>query len=353
MLRITKRICIGWVVGCLLLPVAGAWGMDAQECAECHLDTSIIEDGGRYLYIDPVQYERTAHSEEGCTACHISVSDGHPEDGIRPSRALCNSCHDDVSEEYAACDHGANADCTDCHNPHQVKSINAVSGFDMNRMCIECHDPKDVTGTHSVWLPQAQLHIEALPCITCHTGSENYVITFYIEKFEKRSGTITNVKLASFEELNAIDPSGKVEHLIDSNADGTINISELKAFNISSRKKDLRLKGMMTPEDASHTYSTLDNRWDCTFCHASGPTAMQKSFVAFPNGQGTYSQITVESGAVLDALYGTPDFYMVGATRNDMLSVVGLLIVGAGLLLPIGHGSLRLLTMKNRKEEEE
>lgn len=353
MLRIKKRICIGWVVGGLFLAAAtGAWGMDAQECAECHSDTSISEEGGRYLYIDPVQYKRTAHSEEGCTACHDSVSDGHPEDGIRPSRALCDSCHDSVAEEYAACNHADNADCTDCHNPHQVKSIKAISGLDMNRMCIDCHDPKDISGTHGVWLPQAQLHIESLPCITCHTGSENYVITFYIEKFEKRAGTVTNVQLATFEDLNAIDPSGKVEHLIDTDANGTIDIKELKKFNTSSRKQGLRLKGMMTPEDASHTYSTLDNRWDCTFCHASGPSAMQTSFVALPNGQGTYVQVAVEPGAVLDALYGTPDFYMVGATRNDTLSVIGLMIVVAGLLLPIGHGSLRLLTMKNRKEEE-
>ena len=353
MLKITKKNCLWWVVGGLFIAAAtGAWGMDVQECAECHLDTSIIEEGGRYLYIDPVQYERSAHSEEGCTACHDTVSDGHPEDGIRPSRALCNSCHDDVAEEYAACSHADNADCTDCHNPHQVKSIKAVSGFDVNRMCIECHDPKEVSGTHSVWLPQAQLHIEALPCITCHTSSENYVITFYIEKFEKRTGRITNVRLATFEDLNAIAPSGKVEHLIDSNADGTIDIAELKAFNSSSRKQGLRLKGMMTPEDASHTYSTMDNRWDCTFCHASGPSAMQTSFVALPNDKGAYFQITVEPGAVLDALYGTPDFYMVGATRNKTLSFVGLIIVAAGLLVPIVHGTLRLLTMKNRRKEE-
>ncbi len=352
MLRIIKQICIGGIAGCLLLAAPGAWGMDAQDCAECHLDTSIIEEGGRYLYIDPGQYNRSAHSEEGCPTCHISVSDDHPEDGVRPSRALCNSCHDSVAEEYAACNHAANADCTECHNPHQVKSIKTVSGFDMNGMCIECHDPKEVSGTHGVWLPQAQLHIEALPCITCHTGSENYVITFYIEKFEKRAGTATKLQLATFADLKAIAPAGKVEHLIDTNADGIINLAELKAFNSSSNKQGLKLKGMMTPQDASHTYSTLDNRWDCTFCHASGPSAMQISFVAIPDGQGTYMQIEVEPGAVLDAINGTPDFYMVGATRNKTLSYVGLIIVVAGLLMPIGHGSLRLLTMKNRKEEE-
>ncbi len=351
-MQITKRICTGWVVGCLLLTAAGAWGMDVQDCANCHSDTSIIEDGGRYLYIDPVLYDRTSHSEEGCLACHTSVTDGHPDDGVRPSRAVCKDCHDSVAEEYAACVHADNTDCTDCHNPHQVKSIEAVSGFEMNRMCIGCHDPKEVSGTHSVWLPQAQLHIEALPCITCHTGSKNYVITFYIEKVEKKKAGADKVQLATFEDLTAIASSQKVEHLIDADADGSISLAELKKFNTSSRKKGLRLKGMMIPEDVSHTYKTMDNRWDCTFCHASGPSAMQASFVAFPDGQGAYSRLKVERGAVLDALYGTPDLYMMGAPRDKTLSVIGIIIALAGLLMPIGHGSLRLLTMKNRKKEK-
>jgi len=352
MLQIIKIIGFGWVAGCLCLAPVEAWSMEAQDCTECHLDISIIEEGGRYLYIDQVQYEQTAHFEEGCTACHNSVSDDHPDDGIRPARAGCIDCHDDVVEEYAGCTHSANADCVDCHNPHRAKSIKAVSGFDMNRMCIECHNPKEVAETHGVWLPQAHLHIEALPCITCHTGSENYVITFYLEKFEERGGAITNIRLATFTELRVIAPSGKVANLIDTDGNGSINLAELKRFNASSRKYGLRLKGMMTPEDASHTYTTLDNRWDCSFCHASGPSAMQTSFVAFPNGKGAYIQVEVEKGAVLDALYGTPDFYLVGATRNKTISFVGLIIVGAGLLLPVGHGSLRLLTMKNRREEE-
>ena len=340
----------GILVGCLLLAASGVWGMDDQDCAGCHSDASIIEDGGRYLYIDPVQYNSTAHSEEGCIACHKSVTDSHPDDGVRPSRAACNDCHNDVVKEYAACDHAANADCVDCHNPHRVRSLEVVSGFYMNQMCSKCHDPKEVSGTHGAWLPQAELHIEALPCITCHTGSKNYMITFYLEKFEERIGA-TKVQLATFEDINAITSSPKVEHLIDVDADGIISLAELKAFNALSRKQGLRLWGMIIPEEVSHTFKTLDNRWDCTFCHASGSSAMQTSFVAFPDGQGSYFRVDVEPGAVLDALYGTPDFYMVGATHNNTLSIIGIIVVAAGLLVPIGHGSLRLLTMKNRKKE--
>ncbi len=38
----------------------------------------------------------------------------------------------------------------------------------------------------------------------------------------------------------------------------------------------------MTPEVVTHNLQILDNRWDCTFCHASGPEAMQTSFSPSP-----------------------------------------------------------------------
>jgi hypothetical protein len=110
---------------------------------------------------------------------------------------------------------------------------------------------------------------------------------------------------------------------------------------------------MMTPEKVTHDFKTLDNRWDCTFCHASGPGARQTSFVSLVQEDGSYRRIAAEKGAVLDALYGTPDFYMVGATRSKMLDYIGLVIIAGGMVMPVGHGTLRFLTRKNRQNKEE
>ena len=43
----------------------------------------------------------------------------------------------------------------------------------------------------------------------------------------------------------------------------------------------------MMPEVVTHNYQILNNRWDCTFCHASGPNAQQNSYLAFPEQDGT------------------------------------------------------------------
>ena len=67
----------------------------------------------------------------------------------------------------------------------------------------------------------------------------------------------------------------------------------------------------------------------------------------------SFKRVPVEQGAVLDALFGTPDFYMVGATRSKAMNYIGLAIISGGLVLPIGHGSLRFLTRKNRRKSED
>ena len=74
---------------------------------------------------------------------------------------------------------------------------------------------------------------------------------------------------------------------------------------------------------------------------------MQVSYVAFPEPDGSYARLQVEKGAILDILNGTPDFYMMGATRNFWLNIVGLLIICGGLVMPVFHGTLRFFTRNN------
>ncbi|MHB8765540.1 MAG: cytochrome c3 family protein [Deferrisomatales bacterium] len=333
------------------LGMGGAAGaMESEDCQGCHGDPSIVKEGGGHLYIDGVRYGKTAHADVGCTSCHEAVGDGHPEDGVRPSRASCGDCHDEAEAQYQAGVHADMAGCTDCHNPHEVKPAEVVSGTELNRMCAKCHDLGDVAASHGKWLLQAELHLEAVPCITCHTGAKGYVIAFYLESVEERPGRDARVKLATHEELRGAAGTDAVERLVDTDADGSISLQELQELNREARKKGLRLWGMMVPDEVSHSYSTIDNRWDCTFCHASGSAAAQVSYLSVPQPDGRQRRFEVERGAVLDALYGTPDFYMVGTTRNDTLSWIGLLIIAGGLAMPLGHGTLRLLTMKNRRE---
>jgi hypothetical protein len=348
---------MSWTKGFVILLVSAfmpvmtaATAAAAGNCLSCHGEKTIIRQGA-HLYIDPVKYDSTTHSRIGCVACHTKVTQRHPADGIRPSRAKCEECHAAVFAEYEQSPHSKHAGCTDCHKPHAVKSLLAVSGRDINIQCAKCHENSETVKNHSKWLPQAALHIDALPCITCHTGSKDYVITLYMAKNVSDS-PLGGVNLARFDDLQSFLPAGKkVGRLIDLNGDGAISLSELITFNKSSQYKSMSLLGTMMPEVVTHNYQILKNRWDCTFCHASGPNAQQASYLAFPEQDGNYSRMIVEKGAILDILYGTPDFYMTGFTRSNALSIIGALIVAGGLMVPILHGTLRFLTRNRRKEQ--
>jgi predicted CXXCH cytochrome family protein len=319
-----------------------------EDCLGCHGDTFIIDDGGPRLYIDQSKFDNTVHAEMGCETCHETVTAEHPDDGNIPSKASCGDCHDTTAEVYDQSVHSGNAACADCHNPHAVKGLLVLSGFQADEVCDQCHDRAEMTAKHDEWLPRAQLHMQAVPCITCHTTSKDYVITMYLEKLGPKK-QLGHVELATYQDLSPLAEGKDIKSIIDENGDGLISLPELREFNTSETGKKVRLWGMMTAESIVHKFDIMNNRWDCTFCHASGPKAMQTSYVAFPNQDGTYTRVDVEKGAVLDMLIGTPDFYMMGATRNEILSVLGILIIAGGMCVPLVHGTFRFLTRKNRR----
>ena len=320
------------------------------DCLGCHGSPERFSQTDPRLYVDPNHYKGTTHALIGCRACHDSVTAAHPRDGLRPSKANCKECHAPVYAEYARSLHGRKAACADCHDPHAARPPEAVAGADINSRCTRCHDLTKTIKSHDKWLPQADLHMDALPCITCHTGSRNYVITLYIQN-RQSGGPRSDFKLAGYGELARLAPTGReISTLLDRDGNGVVSLEELRDFNRKGRGRDMRLWGMMTPEVVTHSYQTLDNRWDCSFCHASGPRALQTSYLAFPDRTGGYTRLPVEKGAILDILYGTPDFYMLGTTRSTPLNLVGAAILACGMLFPIGHGTFRFLTRKNRKE---
>lgn len=319
-----------------------------EACLSCHGNATVAKGGA---YIDRNQFGHTSHALIGCASCHDQISKGHP-DGSRTPRANCTQCHSEVNEEYGTSIHAGKAACSGCHNPHQVRNPKEISGQQINQICSGCHDRFQMAAKHGEWLPQAELHLYMLPCITCHTGSQSYYISMYIVK-NKGNSRLGKLEVASYDELKREAGDGSILSLIDTNGDNYVSLTELRNFNKSPDHKFLRLQGMMTPETVSHRFEILDNRRNCTFCHGSGRSAMQTSFLALPEPNGTFTRVKVEKGAVFDALYGTPDFYLMGSTKSNALNGIGLAVICGGLVLPVGHGFLRFLTRKNRKAKEE
>lgn len=327
---------------------AAAADRTEEECVGCHGDRRLLaSEEDREHYIDPTVFAATTHGEAGCTSCHTAVTTDHPREQEDVEKAECSTCHEETATEYGASKHADDAVCTDCHNPHAVKAPDVLTSVQMNEVCTRCHEHADLVDKHAPWLPQLEYHLAALPCITCHTGAESYVITMYIERVGGDGRPVGR------SELELLRPAGKpITAILDSSGDGKVSLDELRRFSRVGRARGLRLQAMMMPDEVTHTYQILRNRYDCTFCHARGTDRKQKAFVALPEpGDRTYKRMAVQEGAILDLLYGTPDFYMIGAsaTRSRAMNLAALGLLGVGIVFVAGHSFVRLLTRSRRR----
>jgi hypothetical protein len=126
-----KRFVMVFAAALLPLFIAPAQDASDSKCLDCHSSRTTLNQGA-HLYIDPAKYQLTTHARIGCVSCHDNVTKKHPTDGIRPSRAKCQDCHASVYADYNQNQHAKHAGCTDCHKPHAVKPLLAVSGRDIN-----------------------------------------------------------------------------------------------------------------------------------------------------------------------------------------------------------------------------
>jgi len=316
-----------------------------EACIACHENQAKV---GNLNYIDPKKFGHTTHAKFGCTTCHDTITSDHPAVKPKARTTSCSDCHGDIISQYSASIHAKNASCSGCHNPHRVNRANEISASEMNKQCASCHSSVKITASHSKWLPQAGLHLGAIACVSCHSKAENYVISIYIAKRDGAEAEST-VNLAAYEDLLKYTKGDNIQYLIDKNRDNYISLEELRKFNRDPANRDIYLKSIMTPVKPTHSFQTFDNRWDCSFCHGSGPEIMQTSYLTLPENNGTFRQVAVEKGAAMDALRAIPNFYLMGSTRNGTLNMIGLLIIFGGMVMPLGHGFLRFLTRKNRQ----
>lgn len=345
------------IIACSLLPRFGhadpgfSFGnesMENQSCLNCHKDKKLV---GAANQINPKAFQHTTHAQLGCKTCHDKVSDRHPKDGRVVRTTTCSDCHTDVTAQYSISKHSLSVpDCSACHNPHAVHKPGELYALDLNKTCTSCHNQDRITASHAQWLPQTNLHLGSIACITCHTKSDNYVLSVYVaRRDQKKNGSSTAV--ADYSYLKTKAGSEDITKLVDRNLDRYISIEELRNFNANPANKDLYLKAVLTPAKTTHAFQTSDKSWNCTACHAAGPDAAQVSRLVLPKHDGTFQYLNIEKGASISALNVIPDFYMIGASRNTILNMFGAAILVGGMVMPVGHGFFRFLTRKNRKKE--
>ena len=329
----------------LFLSASGA----ADECLDCHGDRDLV---GAAWHISDEGFQQTVHSELGCQICHEGIAKGHPQQESIADAIRCHACHDAIAEAYQLSPHADKATCRDCHDPHLVSDVGSQTAATMNQTCHICHPEDETVSTHDLWLPQATLHISALPCVTCHMSTPGYEIVLSIEKQQGQGGS-KSYRQIDYDELARNSATEPDMALIDLDKDQHLSLAELNGFRNGLERSRLRLRATLVPAQVSHRLMTLDDRYDCTFCHASGRKTVQSGYLMLPAESGSPHMIPIARDALLDALYGNRDLYITGITRSASLDILGLIIICGGLIMPVGHGTIRFLTRKNRCHEKD
>jgi predicted CXXCH cytochrome family protein len=142
--------------------------MTSTHCGSCHdphgsTSMPLIANGSIH-----------APFREGCSICHEGSAETLVDGG---GNALCEICHDDVTEIIAtsAVPHPAMemVECVDCHSPHasrQPKLLRASGGD----LCLACHDEQ--AGNEGETVHGAISWIGCHSCHLPHGGSEDHLL---------------------------------------------------------------------------------------------------------------------------------------------------------------------------------
>jgi hypothetical protein len=211
-----------------------------DECFSCHSETGLKKPPKagmdlvklKDMLIDAAALKASDHDQMACTKCHKKGYKDHPhDDDARESLAECQECHAKkairIERQFDKSVHAENlADkmtCAKCHDAH-VMRIAAKLGDPRkivaqdNKACLKCHD-SDVAFADMApevpetklkkkrppidkiheWLPNTQLHWQAVRCVECHTPPDEKILSHEIlnkKKAEKKCVTCHSANTA-------------------------------------------------------------------------------------------------------------------------------------------------------------
>lgn len=313
-------------------------GPKAISCNGCHVENKVFQKatlevnaGGQRarMTLDlhtviprlPIAdlYGLTAHGKGGvaCRDCHVSQK--------RIDDHVCAKCHDRVYNVYKGTTHakGGAARCTDCHDPHKVKTYRELGTTERMTVCVRCHG--DQTKQHR-WLPHTELHFMYLECSTCHSPLSKKGMVFNVNVHTK-DGTR---RLTRDDITAAFGGKKYTRDLIDVDGNDNIASSEIVPFFEElekTTKGTVGIEGSIVVTDIHHDYSQVQKRDKvCTTCHSNDAPFYQSMYLILPETEGLFYMPV--KGTVLAAMPSSLalNFFLLGETKmrwSDIKALMG------------------------------
>lgn len=266
-------------------------------CGSCHIERKIfgkarLKSIGQTTYDLPAdpklfleeipsieRYKETVHGKRGvlCADCHVSTE--------KISDKVCINCHKELFNLYKYSEHGTKnaAQCTDCHNPHRIKSYKDLDAQERVAICARCH--RNYISKHT-WLPNTALHFHYLECTTCHSPESQKSMVF---TFSRR--TPQGESNLTYDEIKPLLPPGsEVSKMVDRNGDGVVSSYELGNFFFRLREKlgkQLYLDGSILVTQVYHNFTvTRHHEKECIACHSKDAPFYASMFLVVPEQEG-------------------------------------------------------------------
>lgn len=322
-----------------------------EACRTCHAKKFTEYEGSVHAALI------TQGSKEAplCSDCH----NPHTVRSVKIPEPItatpCAKCHADIFKAYSQSVHGqartANVKsapiCSDCHQAHAVKAASLGTG--VKDACLGCH--KNAVTSHQEWLPNAELHFEAISCPACHAPTAERRVNLRIFYGVGKQQVAEKVGVPKFEKRT--DAADSKEMGLDERALWSL----LKDFNQDGGDGKMVLRGRLEVRSGVQAHQLSEKSKalkDCNICHKEGAAAFQSVSltIAGPDGRPLRHGIQKDVLNSLTSMDSVRGFYTIGSTRIKLLDTLLVLVLLGAISVPLGHMTVKRL-FKNMREKLE
>ena len=354
------------------------------DCEDCH---SNLDSKTHGKVKSPIKSKRefTLGLRESCRDCHKKkateyddsvhaalikagnkkaplCSDCHNPHTVRSTKIVgpitetpCAKCHEEIFKAYSKDVHGHERIakgisaplCAGCHQAHAVKA--ASMGDSVKDACLTCH--KEAVNQHKDWLPNTVRHFDAISCPVCHAPDAKRRVNLRLYDSTAKRQVAEKTGVPKFEQRT--DAADSKAMGLDERALWSL----LKEFNQDGGDGKMLLRGRLEVSSGVEAHQLSEKSKaikDCNTCHKQGAAAFESVTltIAGPDGRPLRHGVQNEVLKSLTSMESVRGFYAIGSTRIKLLDYLLVLVLLGAISVPLAHMTVKRLFKGVREKLE-